>query len=279
MKVSTPLPPRPTLPPGFTRARALPTWHLAVASPPPSSRPAAPRYVFRHSLSISQIIHPSIHRSIHPAGGDRLRLPRESFPLSCFVSHDSTRSRRRRLNFHSKPEPSRFHQVPPLPLDTRPPPPVISSNWYVNTLVRLPLFYFTPLYAAHGGYLLSFQRRGRKGPLAKIAFGATANEGREPLIGLPPHWKSSGRLCLRRRYLLGVGVGDGTVCTGSWESESWFGRSAGRSAVDPSIRCFLRFSLCRTTRRRPSVASPSIDRGWLCSDRPRVSPAHRPLEA
>ena len=63
MKVSTPLPPRPTLPPGFTRARALPTWHLAVASPPPSSRPAAPRYVFRHSLSISQIIHPSIHPS------------------------------------------------------------------------------------------------------------------------------------------------------------------------------------------------------------------------
>ena len=104
--------------------------------------------------------------SIHPAGGDRLRLPRESFPLSCFVSHDSTRSRRRRLNFHSKPEPSRFHQVPPLPLDTRPPPPVISSNWYVNTLVRLPLFYFTPLYAAHGGYLLSFQRRGQ-GPLGK----------------------------------------------------------------------------------------------------------------
>ena len=99
-----------------------------------------------------------------------------------------------------------------------------------------------------------------KGPLPKIAFGATANEGREPLIGLPPHWKSSGRLCLRRRYLLGVGVGDGTVCTGSWESESWFGRSAGRSAVDPLLPPFLSLSndatspLCRLSLHRSGLA-------------------------
>ena len=101
-----------------------------------------------------------------------------------------------------------------------------------------------------------------KGPLAKIAFGATANEGREPLIGLPPHWKSSGRLCLRRRYLLGVGVGDGTVCTGSWESESWFGRSAGRSVGRRSVASSVSLSVERRDVAPLSPLPPSIGAGF-----------------